>query len=64
LEHLQLPTRTATTISRRKRNGLTRPVHSGRPAMPASPAIPDSGQPSDQSHLPAFLLRPVPAKTS
>jgi hypothetical protein len=32
--------------------------------MPASPAIPDSGQPSDQSHLPAFLLRPVPAKTS
>jgi superfamily II DNA/RNA helicase len=43
---------------------IARPAHSGRPATPASPAIPDAGQQSDQSHLPAFLLRPVPVKAS
>jgi superfamily II DNA/RNA helicase len=43
---------------------IARPAHSGRPAASAAPAIPDAGQQSDQSHLPAFLLRPVPVKAS
>jgi len=42
------------------------PAQYGRPATPAAPAPPaaDSGQQGDQSHLPAFLLRPVPVKAS
>ncbi len=40
------------------------PAQNGRPATPAIPAAADSGQQGDQSHLPAFLLRPVPVKAS
>jgi superfamily II DNA/RNA helicase len=42
-----------------------RPVHyDGRPATPAAPPAADPDRQNDQSHLPAFLLRPVPVKAS
>jgi superfamily II DNA/RNA helicase len=40
------------------------PAQNGRPATPPAPSAADSGPQNDQSHLPAFLLRPLPVKAS
>jgi superfamily II DNA/RNA helicase len=46
------------------RNDPVRPVRPARPAQPAAPSIAERDQSGghETSHLPAFLLRPVPAR--